>query len=659
MKNIYNKSKDVCRQSARMAFASCLAGLVCLFSVSSVRAQTTLYWDGDGTGAVGNPPTSGVGGSGTWDLTTSNWWNGTSYTTWANLGGATGTQASFGGTAGAVTIDAGGVRVGVGTSTGVNVTTSGYSFSGGPVTFDFTGASADRIMYFLNAGTAMTVNNNTIIQTYTSSGMAFTALGSLNYSNAMMTVSGNIGLASTETGGTKFVAFRGGGYGGSFLVTGSIKDYDSTGSGAKIAVTTGDGPTDLTLTLSGTNSYTGGTKVNSGTTVYASNNSALGTGIVGMDTGVSTLIATGGVTIANGVDLDNYASSRQAIVGGNSAQVSTFSGNIRKWNQGGGTTASGQNLSLTAAAGGTVNITGSITDFGSNNLAISKIGQGVVKLTSGNTYSGTTQVYDGTLLVNNTTGSATGTGAVVVGSVASTTTTSTTAYNSNTVTVGDTSGLRVGQSVSGTGIQSGTIIAAISNSTTIVLNKSASNTSAVASLTFAAQAGVLGGTGTIAGATTVNSGAAIAPGDLTTGTLTLQSGLDIEGTYNWEIGANSVATGFDSIALTGGGLTLGTGSVLNIATLGGVDFSNSFWTTNHSWNVIDNSGSGTLTGAFGSLTGVTSNAEGSFSLSYGSGAGADATLNWTAVPEPSAWILIGIGYGLILLSRRSPGRRSA
>lgn len=72
---------------------------------------------------------------------------------------------------------------------------------------------------------------------------------------------------------------------------------------------------------------------------------------------------------------------------------------------------------LTAATGGPVDITGLIKpNTGVTNAGIIKIGPGIVKLskTTGNTYQGTTTITAGTLLVNNTSGSGTGTGAVAV-----------------------------------------------------------------------------------------------------------------------------------------------------------------------------------------------------------------------------------------------------
>ncbi|MHB1155449.1 MAG: beta strand repeat-containing protein [Phycisphaerales bacterium] len=74
-------------------------------------------------------------------------------------------------------------------------------------------------------------------------------------------------------------------------------------------------------------------------------------------------------------------------------------------------------INLTAATGGLVDITGLIKpNTGVTNAGIIKVGSGIVKLSkaTGNTYNGGTTVTAGTLLVNNTTGSGTGTGAVAV-----------------------------------------------------------------------------------------------------------------------------------------------------------------------------------------------------------------------------------------------------
>jgi autotransporter-associated beta strand protein len=65
------------------------------------------------------------------------------------------------------------------------------------------------------------------------------------------------------------------------------------------------------------------------------------------------------------------------------------------------------------AAGGVLTVGGEIGDGGSG-FSVTKAGAGALALGGANTYAGGTTVADGALLVNNTTGSGTGTGAVVV-----------------------------------------------------------------------------------------------------------------------------------------------------------------------------------------------------------------------------------------------------
>jgi len=164
----------------------------------------------------------------------------------------------------------------------------------------------------------------------------------------------------------------------------------------------------------------------------------------------------------------------------------------------------------------------------------------------------------------------------------------------------------------------------------------------------------LGGDGVIGGSVTIDSGAFLSPGN-SPGSLDVGDGLTINGTYVWEIDANSTATGFDSINLTGGDLLLGGGSVFNINILGGVDFTNPFWATAQQWVVINSTGGGSRTGSFGSLTGMVSNSFGSFNLSYGVGADSNVYLNWSGVPipEPStAWLILMGGLAIHMLRRK-------
>lgn len=105
-----------------------------------------------------------------------------------------------------------------------------------------------------------------------------------------------------------------------------------------------------------------------------------------------------------------------AIFGGTSGTVTVSSGiNVNALNfQTGGYTLSGGSLSL--AAGGTITTAAGSTQIASTILgaALTKSGIGTLTLSGANTYTGGTIVNAGTLLINNTSGSGTGTGSVTV-----------------------------------------------------------------------------------------------------------------------------------------------------------------------------------------------------------------------------------------------------
>lgn len=68
--------------------ATAVAAAIALLLNTSSATADILYWDGNGAGATGNPPTANVGGNGTWDSgTTANWWTGTAYQLWNAAGG--------------------------------------------------------------------------------------------------------------------------------------------------------------------------------------------------------------------------------------------------------------------------------------------------------------------------------------------------------------------------------------------------------------------------------------------------------------------------------------------------------------------------------------------------------------------------------------------
>jgi autotransporter-associated beta strand protein len=135
-----------------------------------------------------------------------------------------------------------------------------------------------------------------------------------------------------------------------------------------------------TVKLTGTNTYTGGTSVNGGTLAFS-------TGSLG----------TGGITVSNATLLWNTGTTQDI-----STQVLTFGTNGTTMN------TNGNNVTLANPIG----------NNGPGNLT--KAGLGALMLAAANNYTNSTIINNGTLLVTNTSGSATGSGAVTVNSTLAT-----------------------------------------------------------------------------------------------------------------------------------------------------------------------------------------------------------------------------------------------
>ncbi|EDY3067281.1 autotransporter-associated beta strand repeat-containing protein [Salmonella enterica] len=171
-------------------------------------------------------------------------------------------------------------------------------------------------------------------------------------------------------------------------------DFDNAISGSGQVVKSGD----ETLTLSGANSYTGGTLISSGTLV-ASNVEALGTGDVTNDAVLE--LNTGG-------DFDNAISGSGQVVKSGDETLTLSGANSYT----GGTTISGGTLVATnVEALGTGDVTNNATlelnTGGTFDNAISgsgqvvKSGDDVLTLSGANSYSGGTLISDGTLVASN------------------------------------------------------------------------------------------------------------------------------------------------------------------------------------------------------------------------------------------------------------------
>ena len=150
--------------------------------------------------------------------------------------------------------------------------------------------------------------------------------------------------------------------------------------------------------------------------------------------------------------------------------------------------------------------------------------------------------------------------------------------------------------------------------------------------------GVLGGTGTISATVNVTTGTLAAGNSI--GTLNISSDLNIGGTFEWEF--DSAADSADIVNVLGN-VDL-TGSTLDIQQLGTFEVGKTFTVLSYT---------GTVTGVFNGFD------TSMWTIDYASNAGGVNVggshanfITLTAVPEPSALLLVGSVLGVSFLRRR-------
>jgi autotransporter-associated beta strand protein len=177
-----------------------------------------------------------------------------------------------------------------------------------------------------------------------------------------------------------------------------------------------------TLTLSGNNTYTGGTNLNAGTLVIG-NTSAAGTGTITQANGTSLLtIGTTG-TIANAMSVYNVAAT----------ETSTLSGAITV-----------NNATFDVETDDTLTISGAVSGSG----GVTKTGDGTLVLSGSNSYSSATTVNAGTLNAANA--NALGSNATIQVNGGSLLVTADDAINGKAITLNSTSTTVAGLAFSGT-----------------------------------------------------------------------------------------------------------------------------------------------------------------------------------------------------------------
>ena len=416
---------------------------------------------------------------------------------------------------------------------------------------------------FDTGSTAVTLQGG--LATVTGSDLTLTLANSTK-----VVVSGNV--TNNDAGTARTITLDGA---GSMEVTGSVTGGTkgiSLGSTANFSGT---------LTLSKANSLTNDTVWRAGTLAINAD-SALGGKNISLGTATSgtnsvAVLTSGAYSVGANFSVNLNPATKSFTIGGTQTTgTSTYTGTVNLSNI---TKASSGGLNLTSAAGGTVIFGGAISGASTTADFVTKIGEGTVQLTAANTYAGGTEVKAGTLLVDNTTGSGTGSAGVNV-----------------------------------TG-------------------------------------GSLGGKGTIAGAVSVSSGS-LAPAEHAA--LVLQNGLSFTGGgLNIDIGGNS---SYDAVQVTSGDIALGSG-------LASLSLTQSFSpTANGTFWVLDNTGSGSLSGYFAGLasSGATVPFAGGnvYKIYYNANhatnslSGGNDVAITVAVPEPGSLALIGIGIAGLLWRRR-------
>ncbi|EGH2240870.1 autotransporter outer membrane beta-barrel domain-containing protein [Salmonella enterica] len=279
------------------------------------------------------------------------------------------------------------------TLSGSNTYTGGTLISGGTLVASNvealgSGDVTNDAVLELNTGGDFTNNISGSGQVVKSGDETLTLSGTNSYTDGTLISGGTLIASNVEALGTGDVTDN------AVLELNTGGDFDNAISGSGQVVKSGD----ETLTLSGTNSYTGGTTISGGTLV-ASNVNALGSGDV---TDNATLeLSTGG-------DFANNIGGTGSVVKSGDETLTLSGANSYT----GGTTISGGTLVATnVEALGSGDVTDNATlelntggDF-DNNIggtgSVVKSGDKTLTLSGANSYTGGTTISGGTLVVSN------------------------------------------------------------------------------------------------------------------------------------------------------------------------------------------------------------------------------------------------------------------
>ncbi|PWK28775.1 autotransporter-associated beta strand repeat-containing protein, partial [Pseudomonas sp. OV226] len=382
------------------------AVVLALFAMSGTVNASTVSWS----------PTGQVpGGAGNWDVTSSEWYNGTVTLPWNNLAGDT---AQFTGAAGTITavnpitvqdllftvdgyiINGGTLTTSSGTmgiSVGSGNTATVNSIIAGSGRVDVNGSGTLVLGGVNTYGGGTTITNNSTLKVSSNNNLGL-ATGSLTLGN--LTTQGTLAITGGPFISTRNVALAQGG-GTINVASGATATIGGVMSGVGALTLTGAGA----LILTGTNTSTGTTTISSGTLQIGSGGT---TGTLG-----SSALTNNGTLAFNRSNSYTYAGAingtGQLVQNGLGTTILTGANTYT-----GGSTINAGTLQI-GAGGATGSITGDITNNGvlsfSHNNAYAQAGiisgsgsalqnGGTTTLSGINTYTGETQIRAGVLQVS-------------------------------------------------------------------------------------------------------------------------------------------------------------------------------------------------------------------------------------------------------------------
>ena len=423
--------------------------------------------------------------------------------------------------------------------------TSTVTFAG--TTQSITGTSATFFNVTVSSGTTTLGLSTTVSGTLT---LTSASIDQVTFSLVAGALAGNGTLTKSGTGATNLTL------GNANNLSGAFSGVIQNPSGSIALVKNGTG----TQTLSGTDTYSGGTTINAGILQLGST-TALGTG--------AATIATGAVLDLNGIA---YPSTSALTINGtgitnggalinSNATAASFAGTI----------ALGSSSTITA--NNPITLSGVISSS-SNARTITTAGTSILTLSGLNTYGGLTTVSSGTLQLGSTGALGTTNGGTVVNSGAALDLNGFTLSTAEPLTLNgtgiSTGGALINSSVTAAGY-SGLIN--LGSASSIVANAGNLNITNTGTITGATFGLTLGGSGTGTISSIIGT---------TTGTLTMN------GTGVWILSANNTYTGITTI--TAGELRLNPASnttpnsqvVLNGGILGTTNINSGITVTNAS-----------------------------------------------------------------------------